>query len=284
MRKITDSFKQILQNDVTTLALCWKITKTNTSQLFFTEANHDIKIDNQIYRASTGLSSSAIKEDSSFAIDNLDIEGILDSEIIKAEDILAGIYDNAMIEIFLVDLTTNDENQNKTNVLFLKRGYIGNIKIIGNNKFIAEINGFLESGKQNITCRYGTTCRANLGDERCKFNLESFTHQGFVSEVFDNKTFKDVTTSQENGYFDHGAILLFHNLKFIHKGNVKFFINQTFELFEPTNINLEPGMIYYASIGCDKSANTCVTKFNNIVNFRGEPHIPGIEKLYRTKS
>jgi hypothetical protein len=34
---------------------------------------------------------------------------------------------------------------------------------------------------------------------------------------------------------------------------------------------------YYA--GCDKRRDTCVKKFNNIVNFRGEPDIPGIDKM-----
>ena len=280
MREISDNFKKILQQDTTNLVLCWKIARIDNIELCFTEASCDIKIKNQIYKASSGLSSSAIKEESNFSVDNLDIDGILDSENIKADDILKRLYDNAMIAVYLVDLTTEDKDQNKINTLFLKRGYIGNIKILGNDKFVAEINGFLETGKQGITCRYGMTCRANLGDERCQVNLESFSHQGFIIKVIDNKTFEG-NTFQENGYFDYGSILIFQNMELFYQGNIKFFINQVFELLEPSTINLQPGMIYYASAGCDKSPNSCIKKFNNMINFRGEPHIPGIEKLYR---
>jgi uncharacterized phage protein (TIGR02218 family) len=33
--------------------------------------------------------------------------------------------------------------------------------------------------------------------------------------------------------------------------------------------------------GCDKRFETCVTRFNNAVNFRGEPHLPGNDPLTR---
>jgi uncharacterized phage protein (TIGR02218 family) len=33
--------------------------------------------------------------------------------------------------------------------------------------------------------------------------------------------------------------------------------------------------------GCDKRFETCVTRFGNAVNFRGEPHLPGNDLLTR---
>ena len=33
--------------------------------------------------------------------------------------------------------------------------------------------------------------------------------------------------------------------------------------------------------GCDKRFATCVARFNNAVNFRGEPHLPGNDLLTR---
>jgi hypothetical protein len=33
--------------------------------------------------------------------------------------------------------------------------------------------------------------------------------------------------------------------------------------------------------GCDKSLATCATRFANMVNFRGEPYLPGIDLLTR---
>ena len=34
--------------------------------------------------------------------------------------------------------------------------------------------------------------------------------------------------------------------------------------------------------GCDKSFSTCQGKFNNAINFRGEPHVPGSDKAMET--
>jgi uncharacterized phage protein (TIGR02218 family) len=33
--------------------------------------------------------------------------------------------------------------------------------------------------------------------------------------------------------------------------------------------------------GCDKRFETCVSRFGNAVNFRGEPHLPGTDLLTR---
>ncbi len=34
--------------------------------------------------------------------------------------------------------------------------------------------------------------------------------------------------------------------------------------------------------GCDKTRETCQSKFTNIINFRGEPDVPGVDKLLTT--
>jgi uncharacterized phage protein (TIGR02218 family) len=33
--------------------------------------------------------------------------------------------------------------------------------------------------------------------------------------------------------------------------------------------------------GCDKRLSTCATRFANVANFRGEPHVPGNDLLTR---
>lgn len=34
--------------------------------------------------------------------------------------------------------------------------------------------------------------------------------------------------------------------------------------------------------GCDKTIGTCQSKFSNVLNFRGEPHVPGLDKIFET--
>ena len=42
------------------------------------------------------------------------------------------------------------------------------------------------------------------------------------------------------------------------------------------------GDTFNAIAGCDKTIGTCVAKFNNAVNFRGEPYVPGMDKMLST--
>jgi uncharacterized phage protein (TIGR02218 family) len=41
---------------------------------------------------------------------------------------------------------------------------------------------------------------------------------------------------------------------------------------------------YTIQRGCDKTLTTCRDVFSNVVNFRGEPHVPGIDKMLETAS
>jgi uncharacterized phage protein (TIGR02218 family) len=44
---------------------------------------------------------------------------------------------------------------------------------------------------------------------------------------------------------------------------------------------LAAGDTFTVTAGCDKHFDTCVAKFNNAVNFRGFPHIPGNDFVVR---
>ena len=57
------------------------------------------------------------------------------------------------------------------------------------------------------------------------------------------------------------------------------------ELFLPLDRNLQVGDTYSMIAGCNKTLKVdgaytgdCKVKFNNVINFRGEPEIPGIDK------
>ena len=44
---------------------------------------------------------------------------------------------------------------------------------------------------------------------------------------------------------------------------------------------VKPGVIVQLREGCDKRFETCVSRFGNGANFRGEPHLPGTDLLTR---
>jgi uncharacterized phage protein (TIGR02218 family) len=42
------------------------------------------------------------------------------------------------------------------------------------------------------------------------------------------------------------------------------------------------GDSYTLQQGCDKTIGTCSNRYNNAINFRGEPHVPGLDKMLET--
>lgn len=281
MRQIDENIQKVLNSNLTYLVLCCKIMRSDGVELCFTETDKSVIVDNQVY--STCASLSAIRESCDLTTSDFKFETILNSELIKTEDISRGLFDEASVEIFMIDLSVVDEDGRYTRIVCLKRGRIGEIRISGNNKFAAQIHDITFDLNRNITNRYSLTCRAIFGDKKCGMNVDNFTYEGSITKIIDKKSFMDVQNFQESGYFDNGFIIFWNEdrTKIIEKTNVKFFINKTFELCKPTNINLIEGILYTANVGCDKTSKQCSQKFKNIANFRGEPHIPGIEKMYR---
>ncbi|MDM8335295.1 baseplate hub domain-containing protein [Wolbachia pipientis] len=92
------------------------------------------------------FTASSIILNSDLKTDNLEIEGILNSDDIKEEDVLSGKYDFANIEIFLVNY--KDLSQGRIN---LHSETLGKVTL-NNGRFIVEIRALsakLEEAQQN---------------------------------------------------------------------------------------------------------------------------------------
>jgi uncharacterized phage protein (TIGR02218 family) len=50
-------------------------------------------------------------------------------------------------------------------------------------------------------------------------------------------------------------------------------------LHEPFPYPVSPGDTFKMTAGCDRSVAMCSLRFGNIINFRGEPSIPGADTL-----
>ena len=60
---------------------------------------------------------------------------------------------------------------------------------------------------------------------------------------------------------------------------VKSFYANEIETVLPLYIPIKEGQEFEIIAGCDKQFLTCTQRFNNAINFRGEPHIPSSGKL-----
>jgi hypothetical protein len=83
-----------------------------------------------------------------------------------------------------------------------------------------------------------------------------------------------------DGYYDGGLLVWETGPNAGRSQEIKSWAAGVLNLFQrPTSIP-QVGDRFTIHPGCDKTRSTCSTKFSNILNFRGEPDVPGQDKYY----
>lgn len=276
MQTLSPALSAHLQAEVTSLATCWQLTLRDGTIMGFTDYSSSITIEERVYEAQTGFTPSAIVSTNSFAVDNLDIEGMIDSDVITREDIIAGRFDFAELEVFMVNY--QDVSQG---LLSLKRGWLGELSL-SNGKFVAEVRGLTAVTASVTGNLYTPSCRVKFGDNSCKLNLEAYTVIGEITGIISNRIFSDSSREEENGYFTNGKITFTSGANTGLTMEVKEYSTDSIMLVLPMPYPVETGDGYSMIAGCDKSFSTCITRFDNAVNFRAEPHVPGMDRMLQT--
>src|SRR5438876_1212517 len=120
MKRVFGAFFDHLSQDSTTLAVLWKVVRQDGVVLGFT--NHDQDIVQRggnygdllvRYMASTGFTNSASTSASDMSVDNMEVTGFLDSSAIDEEDVRAHLYDNALVEMRIVNWADLDMGELK---------------------------------------------------------------------------------------------------------------------------------------------------------------------------
>ena len=281
MKQISPALAGHLSGEVTTLASCWKLTRRDSTVFGFTDHDQDITFESVNFKAATGFTPSAIENNASLTVDNLDIEGLLSDTAITEADILAGKYDFAEIEIFQVNY--NDLTQG---ALKLRRGWLGEVAL-QKHQFVAEVRGLTQRLSQTIGEYFSPSCRATLGDDRCKVNLAAHTVTGSVTSAASNQEFTDSARTEASAIFSFGLLTFTSGANDGFSIEVKEYIYSSVTggkliLALPMPYTVSVGDTYSLSKGCDKTPETCLTRFSNIVNFRGEPFVPGLDRMLET--
>lgn len=114
--------------------------------------------------------------------------------------------------------------------------------------------------------------------------------QGFPNDefdiLFDTSSFSGSAGSpfvtplgSNSGYFDYGVLTMTSGLNNGLSMEVKTYTVGQIVLQLPFPYAVAPGDTYSLTAGCDRSFATCKDRFNNVLNFRGEPYVPGLDKL-----
>lgn len=167
MKATSVALRAHLDETVTTLATLWRVTRQDDQEFFFTDHDVDIVFDGNTYAAATGYTRSAIQNDSTMAVDNADLDGILDSVQITETDLRAGLFDYADVRVSLVNWSDLTQGELK-----VRRGRLGEVITGRTGTYHAELRGMLQAYAQNLLELYQPECQADLGDARCKIAIK----------------------------------------------------------------------------------------------------------------
>lgn len=273
MKPTTPALAAHLAGEVTTLATCWRLERTDGWVRGFTDHDRELVVDGLTYVASTGFLPSAIKTASDLSVDNLDVDGFLDDAALRAEDLVAGLFDGARIEVFIVNWA--DLGQGR---LLLRKGFLGEIKR-ADQRFSAEIRGLSNRLQQTAGKLYSRLCRVDLGSSECGVALGPRTDTYAVTQVMAADSVR-IVTPRTTGFFTFGKATFTTGANAGAVNEVLLHDGQTIRLFVPMPRPIVVGDQIVLVAGCDKTPETCNAKFANILNFRGEPHIPGNDKVF----
>ncbi len=157
--------------------------------------------------------------------------------------------------------------------LLLRKGFLGEIKR-ADQRFSAEIRGLSNRLQQTAGKLYSRLCRVDLGSSECGVALGPRTDTYAVTQVIAADTVR-IVTARATGFFTFGKATFTTGANAGAVNEVLLHDGQTIRLFVPMPRPIVVGDQIVLVAGCDKTPETCNAKFANILNFRGEPHIPG---------
>jgi len=274
MRQIPAGLAGHLASGTTTLCRCWRVIRRDGIVQGFTDHDDNLSFDGTDFRAGTGFEGSEIEARLGFAVTGSELSGALSSETLSEDDLAAGRYDDAKVELYLVDWS-NPENR-----LLLRAGNLGEVKR-EDSAFSAEVRGIASRLDEEKGRIFAATCDADLGDARCTIDLSNpaFRGEGTIAALEGASMFTaGGLDGFHDGWFTQGRLqwtsganagLAIEVKQHRIDGGVHLSLWQTMP--KP----LAPGDTFVVTAGCDKRFETCTAKFANALNFRGFPHLPG---------
>jgi uncharacterized phage protein (TIGR02218 family) len=161
------------------------------------------------------------------------------------------------------------------------------------NSIVIELRGLQQYLQQSVGMTTSKTCRARFadyptpnGNARCGLNHLAYTDGLRVTGVASRRSFRVAATTgalRFHGWYDEGLVTWTTGANAGLQVKVK-----TYNGFSPSEIELvsdmphaiQVGDYLQALAGCRKRlGEDCLNRFANVLNFQGEPHMPGIDDL-----
>lgn len=249
--------------DLQNISYCFEVTPAKNTTLFLTSGREEIKCGDITYLPFSGVSMrEAVFNDS--AQNHVYLHGIFEEKGINTK--LDMTY--AVVKILIHTSGALQEIVTMYCTEFIKHDLEFSIKL---EPEVIKYN-------QSLLLIFSNTCRANFGDKKCKVDKKSISYKSQVVDI-SGDIIKCDKIDYESGYFKGGQAFFSLEEGRVYSCRIlSHFLTQievegwfASKIKVPHEITLIPG--------CDKKFRTCCNKFDNALNFRGEPFVPEYKYL-----
>ncbi len=256
-----------------TAAPFWRIFRRDGVALGFTAHDRDLWFDGILHRAAPGMVPSAIRRSADLEPDSAEVEGALSHDALNASDLALGRFDGARVLIGLIDWESLESH-------ILYRGTMSSV-----SEEAGRFTGVLTSRKAELQTdpvpRTSPTCRASFCGAGCTLSPARFSYQArtISHAVAANAVMIEAPVPL--------ALLAGGSLRWLdgpYAGQTMGVIApgpDGLVLDRPIDRMIRMGTAVLVREGCDRTLETCHGRFGNAVNFRGEPFLPGNDRLAR---
>lgn len=264
MKALDTTLKANVSGAGSTLARLVEFTLLNGSVIYLTDNDRDIVWGGNTYKAAYGCTVSQVQIVLGIKAQSCTVQVLIDPAGISTAMIENGSLDGAKFVVRAVDFSA----PTLPSVVF----YVGFVsKVSYKDRLTASIDGqpLSSRSKPLATAKCSSNCRADLGDDQCKVNLEALKVTGITVAAVYNP--QKLNGSYHAGTWANGLIVFTSGVNNGYSFEIASIV--------PTgDITLKGLMPFPASVGdtftlypgCDKTPANCKL-YNNIVNFDGEP-------------
>lgn len=270
MKTISTDLLSSFTNEVTTLCRLLEIKKTDNTSIYLTDGVVDIMFEGDLYLSSPGFDASSVQTELGSTEQGLNVKLFCNDTSVIFSDIFNGKINNTITTLSIVDYMNLDYGQ-----LILFKGKNTNWKMTEKGSLSIEIGSQLKSSSYISTQIYSPICRADFGDSKCKFPIETLAKTITISSLTSsNQKFNSATVTEVLSYWTLGTLqwLTGNNTGIAHEimgstptGGLSLFLPPPSAVMIGDTAKIWPG--------CDKSLKMCFERYANNANFRGEPYM-----------
>ncbi len=274
MNSFNESLGKHFSSLATSICHCWIVTRNDGLKLGFTDHDNELLIEGVTCRAISGFQPTQASQQLGLSVDDQQIEGVLDGDFLTEDDLLAGLYDNASVAVWMVNWNAPTERYHS------RLAFLGEVSQ-KDGMFEAELRGLTSVLEKTVGRTYSQQCDATLGDGRCTVDLSvpQYKFDGSVDKLLHQKRFlSEGLQVFSRNWFASGKLewLSGKNIgRIVDLDSAAVMDSKEVIIWEAMPFAIEVGDLFKLTAGCNKLLQTCKSKFSNHLNFRGCPHIPG---------